>query len=161
MAKQLGKFLTALHNFSPKTSLPCLTLDKFILQEQIMPHMKSKLSKKTAIKIQEYFDILFKQISNDDFNLTPIHGDLFFNNILFEKNKITGIIDFENVCISDPALDFACIKSFYGDKLCKEILRHYNRSTERNFHKRIKYYQERGAFSGDIVQAFRSCNENN
>jgi homoserine kinase type II len=53
------------------------------------------------------FDAFIAQ--HDDLPKTTIHGDLFFNNTLFEGNELSAIIDFYNACHSWVMYDLAIV----------------------------------------------------
>lgn len=56
-----------------------------------------------------------------------IHGDLTSANILYHpsKKEISGIIDFTDTQIGDPAFDFAGLYWDFGDQFTKEALASY------------------------------------
>ena len=55
----------------------------------------------------EAFDDFIAQ--HPDLPKTTIHGDLFYNNTLFEGNKLSAIIDFYNACHSWAMYDLAIV----------------------------------------------------
>jgi aminoglycoside 2''-phosphotransferase len=56
-----------------------------------------------------------------------VHGDLSAEHVLFDPDagRITGVIDFTDVVITDPALDLMYLYSAYGDTFLTDFLRHY------------------------------------
>ncbi|KAA0563543.1 aminoglycoside phosphotransferase family protein [Bacillus sp. CH30_1T] len=61
------------------------------------------------------------------FNTVLIHGDFGASNILWDskREEITGIIDFGETEIGDPAYDFAGLLSSYGQPFVKRCLSMY------------------------------------
>lgn len=57
-------------------------------------------------QIAEFDDFIGK---HPDLPKTTIHGDLFYNNTLFEGNKLSAIIDFYNACHSWVMYDLAIV----------------------------------------------------
>jgi Ser/Thr protein kinase RdoA (MazF antagonist) len=60
---------------------------------------------------------IFNQIDKSYLKRIPsglIHGDFSFSNLLFEKNHISGILDFDNVRTSYLLTDLARAQIFYG-----------------------------------------------
>jgi homoserine kinase type II len=53
------------------------------------------------------FDVFMAE--HKDLPKTTIHGDLFFNNTLFEGDKLSAIIDFYNACYSWVMYDLAIV----------------------------------------------------
>ncbi|MBU1295413.1 MAG: homoserine kinase [Gammaproteobacteria bacterium] len=77
-----------------------------------------KTSKAIANELEpEQAQLLLSQIAEFDVFIaeypdlpkTTIHGDLFFNNTLFEGNKLSAIIDFYNACHSWVMYDLAIV----------------------------------------------------
>jgi aminoglycoside phosphotransferase (APT) family kinase protein len=66
---------------------------------------------------------------------TVVHGDLHFRQVLVEGRRVTGVIDWVDVCRSDPAIDLSLLWSFlepsqrpafieaYGDVSDEQLLR--------------------------------------
>lgn len=89
--------------------------------------------------ITNLFNTFFNGKENFNFKYTIIHGDFDITNILIDPKslKLTGIIDFEESRIYDPAYDFL----FYdeGNDFLKEILSNYKGEIDNNFEKRMKF----------------------
>ena len=41
-----------------------------------------------------------------------VHGDLHFRHVLVERERVTGVIDWGDICLADPALDLQLLWSF-------------------------------------------------
>lgn len=56
-----------------------------------------------------------------------VHGDLSAEHVLFDPDagRITGVIDFTDVVITDPTLDLMYLYSAYGEAFLSGLLRHY------------------------------------
>lgn len=55
-----------------------------------------------------------------------VHGDLYFRHLLFdEHHKLTGIIDWGDVGINNPAVDLAVVHSFYPKSCHNAFFKHY------------------------------------
>jgi aminoglycoside 2''-phosphotransferase len=94
-AKQIAKFINELHHFS------------------------------VPIAAKNGVDVLYGQYDLKT-KRSVIHRDLIDEHIVFnqQKNKIVGIIDFGDVAIADPALEFSRIWR-YGEKFLDLILKYY------------------------------------
>lgn len=56
-----------------------------------------------------------------------VHGDLSQNHVLFdsETERITGVIDFTDVIVSSPLLDFMYLYHAYGGEFLSRLFAHY------------------------------------
>jgi aminoglycoside phosphotransferase (APT) family kinase protein len=85
------------------------------------------------------FNAFLNEKENFKFNSAIIHGDFDISNILVdpENFKITGIVDFEEARIYDPAADFLLFDE--GDDFIEEILANYKGEIDNNFKNRMKF----------------------
>ena len=69
-----------------------------------------------------------------EFSLKVIHSDVTEDHIYVipERGKLGGIIDFVDVRIADPALDFAGLW-LYGRSFVEDVLGHYDHSVDDDF----------------------------
>lgn len=133
IASQLVQFLTELHSqpvdslgIEKKSAVDALNsivnlYGKF--KDKLFPYM-NETSKSEIDHIFERF------LSNKEllsFNTVLIHGDFGASNILWDskREEITGIIDFGETEIGDPAYDFAGLLSSYGQPFVKRCLNMY------------------------------------
>ncbi len=89
-----------------------------------------KLSQKSLLsrqKIQTIISIINKTARTfPNINSFMVHGDFGPKHIVCEDNKITGIIDFEDVLGHSPVFDLARWEFFYGDNnLYKYLIEGY------------------------------------
>lgn len=52
----------------------------------------------------------------------PVHGDLAARNLLVERGRLSGVIDWSDSVISDPAIDFGAIAAWAGMPVVDELL---------------------------------------
>ncbi|WP_066498118.1 aminoglycoside phosphotransferase family protein [Abyssisolibacter fermentans] len=120
IAKQLALFLKELHSI-PLEKICEYELDVIDgynewvslfkkIKKKLFPFMK----KESQDSISENFNDFFEK--NYNFNKTLIHGDFGPSNIIFDSNSqtISGIIDFNDVSIGDPAIDIASLIGPFG-----------------------------------------------
>ena len=78
------------------------------------------------------------------------HGDFWFGNFLVEGNQIVGLLDFENVGVDDPALDFAPLL-YLGEEFYRKVLTSYENGAgqvEPGFEHRLRQLWALREFSG-------------
>jgi aminoglycoside 2''-phosphotransferase len=100
---------------------------------------------------REWTEQLFEDLPGDErnFQFIPVlvHGDLCPDHILFDRGakRITGVIDFGDVRIGDPACDFQ-LREEYGETFWEELLAHYRLPVDESFFRRLKFYERRWPF---------------
>ncbi|MEM7801682.1 MAG: aminoglycoside phosphotransferase family protein, partial [Chloroflexota bacterium] len=110
MISGIGAFLTALHSFEfthlKLSEAPYGGGDFWV---DLWPSVEGKLSDRARSNAERFFKNAFNAIDAYPFSKTLIHSDLATNNLLvnFEAPRLTGIIDFGDLSIGDPAADFA------------------------------------------------------
>lgn len=50
-----------------------------------------------------------------------VHGDLGLHNVLWEGSGVSGLVDFDNACLGDPAMDLAPLLGAFGAAAVTEI----------------------------------------
>ncbi|MBD3253890.1 MAG: phosphotransferase [Candidatus Lokiarchaeota archaeon] len=99
-----------------------------------------RLTREEKDWVRKLFDAFLENEENFDFTPTVIHGDLDTSNILVNpKNyQITGIIDFEEARIGDPACDLIFIDE--GEVFCDALFRNYKGQIDPGLKTRRKFY---------------------
>ena len=149
IAEQIAFFLSQLHStelfkiiqketkneFSPEKYKS--QWYKFYLKSQdiIFPLMNS--TQKHWIDTK--FNTFLNSENNFHFQPTVVHGDFDTSNILVNPDtfEVTGIIDFEETRIYDPAADFLFYEE--GDLFLNHLLKNYDGIIDLNFKERMKF----------------------
>jgi len=150
IARQLGEFLSALHRFPSEqaTQLDVPASDRGAWQrryqnqyEQIQSRVLPLLDQATRARIVRDW----KAFLNDDtrFSITLIHHDLSNEHILYSAGRatISGIIDWGDTAIGDPAIDFTGLLAAGGEDLVERVLSHYHGAVDTSFRRRMCFYQ--------------------
>ncbi|MGD6846933.1 phosphotransferase family protein [Rossellomorea aquimaris] len=92
-------------------------------KDKLFPYMNEA----SKAEIDYNFDTFLANKELLSFNTVLIHGDFGASNILWDskREEITGIIDFGETEIGDPAYDFAGLLSSYGQPFVKRCLSMY------------------------------------
>lgn len=167
LAEQLANFLRALHNFPPEyfgIELPHYdTIDHWkAMYAGVQQHLFEHMRPDAREQVTAHFEIRFNQPERFVFEPCLVHGDFGPYNIIYDetRERISGIIDFSETGIGDPAMDLAPV-SLYGDEFVEYMLPVYPELAE--MRERSAWYrgtfalQEAlaGAMDGDAA-AFRS-----
>lgn len=154
IAKSTGLFLTELH--SPmllQKAIKELSIEPIAREEikEIFMNLYKKTRKKIYPLLAEHLrnslDIVFfdflEDFTNYNFNLCITHQDFDTSNILINPNtyEITGIIDFEDMGIGDPAYDLIFLRQ--GKTFFETLLNNYTRQKDKYLQKRILFYFRR------------------
>jgi len=127
LALQLGTFLKELHNIpeSKFASLDIVTKDSrktwmsfyVEVKEHLFPLMREDARAKLTLMFESFFD----NPINFTFEPKLIHGDFGPSNILHIEDNISGILDFSEASVDDPAIDIAALigKFGYGEGFVK------------------------------------------
>lgn len=122
--KEAAKALSVYHKYIKKFNIKGYSQsqnDEWLFQKyREMARVRSKRGiDKLMLKNLKFFNQLLKKLNNLNFHENPIpnHRDMSRRNLLFEKNKVIGIIDFDNIEIMPKVNDVAySIKSFCDEK---------------------------------------------
>ena len=150
LASQLGSFLRGLHSVPPgaisarlaRSDTRAEWIDIYArVVDQLFPHMRPSARTWAAGHFETCLD------DEQAFAYEPVlkHGDMGPSNILFDRvaRRITGILDFGNSGLGDPAYDFAGLLSGYGEEFVQRCARTYPQVVA--MLPRIRFY--RGTFA--------------
>jgi len=157
MAKRIGEFLTALHNF-PITEAAGLGIKEAwdglhhksgaAFLELVAPQLSPSVRKRSMFCMEE--------LLAEQFEDTVIHGDFYFPDHIFfdESQNELGVIDFGDVTVYDPAHDFQCVVEIGGEAFFEAVMKHYEGEKDPKLLKRSKSrLQARPLFTAGYVFA--------
>ncbi|CAN5350471.1 N/A [soil metagenome] len=132
IAKAVAEFLLSLHGVSldPATvsMLPGPEIRRFelhSLRNTVLPVVRELLQPHEYRVVSQWWSAFLADPRMRDFTPALQHGDLWYENILVDShNRLTGVIDFENLAIGDPAQDFAT-QIHLGRGFAVAVLDHY------------------------------------
>jgi len=124
IAKQLLSLLDEIHAIAPLETIGGNKMDFEALYHEIQKLLFPLVEDKVKRDIESRF---MAHLQNPDLtsrNECVIHGDFGSANIICdpETGTITGIIDWAEVAIDDPALDYSSLTCAMGIPMCKEDL---------------------------------------
>ncbi len=155
LAAQIASFLKELHRirfrgvrfrniprYSPEEWYKSIRLQYRKVRRIVYPLLDTRLSERS----EEFWQKLLSEFRDSSFEPTLIHGDLGTENILFDPAsvRLTGILDWGYMQISDPALEFAHL-FMHKSELGEEVLKQY-RMRGSNFKKRVQWYVDSEPF---------------
>ncbi len=151
LAEQIGKILTALH----QTTLPWV-VHRLLPLRTVLDWKRSYLDLYQVMRQQVYplldpprqriatilWETFLRKRDHFRFAIALVHGDLGAEHILCDPacNQITGILDWEDACTGDPALDFVGLLQAGGEDFVRQVLRAYRSDPGANFWARLGFY---------------------
>ncbi len=142
VAQQFGQFLSAVHNF-PVDEARHIGLTEgwggfhqqavHRFQDEVAPVLSSSARRKALACIERMVTEKFEQ--------RVIHGDFALEDHVFfdkEKQHLSGVIDFADVTINDPAHDFQNIVEYGGEAFFQTVMVHYQIKDDFTLLKRTK-----------------------
>jgi aminoglycoside 2''-phosphotransferase len=158
IAQQLGQFLSALHRFPAEQAIRLGVpagdeaswrrhyQDQF---EQIQSRVLPLLDNIVRARITRDWQAFLADQTH--FRVALIHHDLADEHMLYDpaRGTISGIIDWGDAAIGDPAIDFTGLLAAYGQDFTERVLLHYQGEVDASFRDRMRFY--RGAMPLNTV----------
>jgi aminoglycoside 2''-phosphotransferase len=159
LAAQLGQFVSELHSFSVEQAARLLFDEEATagsatwatrwwdryrdLYADIQARVFPLLSAAQKDRVGERWKAFFADEANLQFQPALIHHDLNEEHILVDAGgiRITGIIDWGDAGIGDPAIDFTGLLADYGRSMQERVLRNYSRPVDAAFRRRAEFYR--------------------
>jgi aminoglycoside phosphotransferase (APT) family kinase protein len=161
LAPVLGGFLSFLHSFPANVATKCGVPEcaPETLIEDIQAEAMSDVHVVTHVgldALESPLRVLFNtRVETDETNrVTPtlVHRDLAAEHILLDPatKQVTGVIDWSEISISDPAIDFAGMFHWGGPDFTTAVLSHYEVSADDGLLERARLLAAAKCI-GDIV----------
>jgi len=144
VARQLGLFLTRLHAYPVDKAREAGVPER----SDLVAHWRNKSCEQLNGIVDLNVDPtnLRRYLENDvptpfEGALSLVHNDLWAEHILVDprSGSVSGIIDWGDAAISDPAVDFACLYSWYGEKWLENVLANYSGTLDAEIIPRSRY----------------------
>lgn len=132
LARQIGAIIHALQQI-PVSALNLS--DSFTTQhalwtqqrQQVMPALKHLLQPAEYARLNHWWDTFLADTRLREYTPVVQHGDLWFENLLAQGDQITGLLDFENLAIGDPAQDFVP-QLYLGETFLRWVMNGYQQA---------------------------------
>lgn len=157
LATQLGEFLTALHHFPNEIAaqyVPVYTTTTWREQyvefyEWVREKLFPILDESMRIKVAAFWEDHLKNETSFSFQPALIHRDLCPEDHIYcdpGYQTLTGVIDWEDASIGDPAMDFVGLLGLGGRPFVEKVLSAYQGSLGASFWHRAAFYLDIGPF---------------
>jgi aminoglycoside 2''-phosphotransferase len=147
---QMAEFARQLHNLPPQLVSHCgiqtlhpLTHLTSIMRRAriaIWPHLSDPLGQ----YYEDLLDLYTREPALCTYQPALLHGDLSPDHFLAntEQARLTGVIDFGDTCIGDPAWDLIYIYEDYGPNILKAFLNRYDPGNTPLIERKVRIYQQ-------------------
>ncbi len=144
VARQLGLFLDKLHTYPVDRAREA----GVSVQSDLMAHWHDRAFEELNRSVDLNIDIhdLRRYLENgvsSPFGDAPrlVHNDLWAEHILVDLRSggVSGIIDWGDAVIGDPALDFACLYTWRGESWLESVLESYPGTLDSEVISRARY----------------------
>lgn len=148
-AAALGDFLTSLHAVPfEHRHLSTAPFGGDDFWEELWPAAAPRLNPSTRNKAEDYFHRALSRIASAAYPVVVTHSDIGTGNVLIDGSgtKLTGVIDFGDISLSDPATDFATFYRRFGKPFAVDMAEAYRLSMGDDFWTRVDYQSKRKLF---------------
>jgi len=144
VARQMGEFLSGLHAYPVDKAREAGVPDAPDLVAHWREKSVEQLSRLNGLNMDR--GLLLRFLENDSpesFQGSPglAHYDLYAEHILIDTSsgEVSGIIDWGDAVIADPAIDFASLYAWYGESWLEKVLEHYTGKLDAEVISRSRY----------------------
>ncbi len=170
LAPAIGNFLSELHHFSTQKAAQAGVEQYAALQWRDMYQERFKDIQKRVFPIldadlcrssEQLWEGFLTTEANFSFQSVFIHGDLGCEHIFCDPQhgSLTGVIDWGDSRIGDPALDFVGLHWGHGRTFTESVLEHYTGTIDAGFWQRMAFYVCYGPFSELLYGAYTGKEE--
>lgn len=142
-ARHIAAFLSTLHarNDLSYVREDYLITDQAEVKQLSETHLPDALSDVDMQIVRTILDEVDQLLSTKR-PIVFIHGDFYSRHLLWdEPNEHLGVIDFSDMCLADPAMDFAELFE-YGDAFVQEVYEYYAGPKDSEFLNRAWVFQK-------------------
>ncbi|MGO4230944.1 phosphotransferase [Arthrobacter sp. YAF34] len=88
------------------------------------PEVVERITADSGSRVRKAAQTVVREVLSLEEGVCPslVHGDFGPHNILWDESTAPGLIDFDNACAADPAIDVAPLIGFYGAAKVGEIV---------------------------------------
>ena len=148
-AGTLGNFLSCLHAVAFEHQyIKAAPFGGNDFWRELWPAVSPRLQSHTRKKAEDYFRQAIPKVTSATYQNVIAHSDFGTNNVLIDAahSKIVGVIDFGDLSISDPAVDFATFYRRFGKQFAEDMVEHYQLPLGDDFWTRVDYESKRKLF---------------
>ncbi len=129
IAQQIGQFHSATHTFPVDEARHMGVTEGWSgYHQQAINRFRGEIAPMLSASARQNALACMEQMMAEVFEPRVIHGDFALEDHVFfdeEKQQLSGVIDFADVTINDPAHDFQNIVEYGGNAFFQSVMKHY------------------------------------
>ena len=129
IAQKIGQFHSAIHAFPVDEAKHMGVTEGWSgYHQQAINRFRDEIAPILSASARQNALACMEQMMSEIFEPRVIHGDFALEDHVFfdeEKQLLSGVIDFADVTINDPAHDFQNIVEYGGDAFFQSVMEHY------------------------------------
>ena len=142
IAQQIGHFLSSVHNFPLEEAKRIGVTEGWSgYHQQAIRRFQDEVAPVLSAHARQKALACMEQMMAEEFEPRVIHGDFALEDHVFfdeENQQISGVIDFADVTINDPAHDFQNIVEYGGEEFFESVMSYYRGKEDPMLLKRTK-----------------------
>ncbi len=142
VTEQISAFLSTLHSFPTERARQMgMTVGWNGWRKEAFQIFKSEIAPRLSQKALHNANTCFEAFFSDVNTSVVIHGDFYPRDHLFfdtQKQELSGIIDFGDLTLDDPACDLKNILSDFGEEMLRNVLAAYTGPSDQKFIDRMR-----------------------
>jgi aminoglycoside 2''-phosphotransferase len=146
LARDLGRFLSTLHGVPVEEARRAGVRDQDLWTDEYAPLVERALPllpPATRAWLERRCDDFVRGGGSRDAPRVLVHGDIWGQNLLVdESGALSGVIDFGDARIGDPALDFAGVLNDFPWPFLERVWSHYRGAVDADAARRTRFYSD-------------------
>ena len=142
IAQQIGQFHSAIHTFPVDEAKHIgVTLGWSGYYQQAINRFRDEIAPLLSMSARQKALSCMERMMEEKFEPRVLHGDFALEDHVFfdqEKQQLSGVIDFADVTINDPAHDLQNIVEYGGEAFFSNVMEHYRLKDDPTLLKRTK-----------------------
>jgi macrolide phosphotransferase len=128
LAAEVGRVVAALHEVDPQVlddvGLPTYDADEY-RQRRLTDVDRAAATGHVPAPLLARWERELEKVSQWRFAATPVHGDLAGEHVLVHDGAVSGVIDWGEACVADPADDLAWVAAGCDDDVVDTVMEAY------------------------------------
>ncbi|MDA0815775.1 MAG: aminoglycoside phosphotransferase family protein [Chloroflexi bacterium] len=141
----IGRFFSVLHTTPPSLAHQYGVTERDLWESVTVPHIEATMAvagPATRHWLQGRVET-FEALDRSDVPHALIHGDVSAEHLLADEHgRLSGVIDFAEARLADPALDFAGVLNRFGWRDLEVVLANYEAPVDATLLERARIYIE-------------------